>query len=208
MGKAEKISKDAQRIRDDAERLMQENEATVAEAMNKRSELGDLVREAEAQQQRMDDRIAQMDAYRAEARKAVELGNSVLSKAQETLQILQDFDSKVEENRADFEAIMEETNAIEVTLSGANARTAEALSQISQTGGDTETAHDIATESKAEAEKASVEAQRIVKESGETRKVAEQLKKSAEDMAEKLDTTKALVEEKEGAAEGNSAKAN
>ena len=51
---------------------------------------------------------------RAEARKAVELGNSVLSKAQETLQILQDFDSKVEENRADFEAIMEETNAIEV----------------------------------------------------------------------------------------------
>ena len=51
---------------------------------------------------------------RAEARKAVELGNSVLSKAQETLQILQDFDSKVEENRADFEAILEETNAIEV----------------------------------------------------------------------------------------------
>lgn len=44
----------------------------------------------------------------------MELGNSVLSKAQETLQILQDFDSKVEENRADFEAILEETNAIEV----------------------------------------------------------------------------------------------
>ena len=38
--------------------------------------------------------------------------------------------------------------------------------------------------------------------------MAEQLKKSAEDMAEKLDTTKALVEEKEGAAESNSAKAN
>ena len=54
---------------------------------------------------------------RAEARKAVDLGNSVLSKAQETLQILQDFDSKVEENRADFEAIMEETNAIEVLIS-------------------------------------------------------------------------------------------
>ena len=84
-------------------------------------------------------------------------------------------------------------------MSGANARTAEADAQISQTGGDTETAHAIATESKAEAEKASVEAQRIVKESGETRKVAVQLKKSAEDMAEKLDTTKALVEEKEGA---------
>ena len=79
-----------------------------------------------------------------------------------------------------------------MTLSGANARTAEALSQISQTGGDTETAHAIATESKAEAEKASAEAQRIVKESGETRKVAEQLKTSAEDMAEKLETTKAL----------------
>merc|ERR1719331_3056129 len=156
--KAEKISKDAQWIRDESERLMQENVETVTDVMNKRSELGDLLRESEAQQQRMDDRIAQMDAYRAEARKAVELGNSVLSKAQETLEILQDFDSKVEENRADFEAIMEETNAIEVTLSGANARTAEALSQISQTGGDTETAHAIATESKAEAEKASVEA--------------------------------------------------
>ena len=62
--KAEKISKDAQRIRDEAERLMQENEETVAEVMNKRSELGDLLRESEAQQQRMDDRIAQMDAYR------------------------------------------------------------------------------------------------------------------------------------------------
>ena len=38
--------------------------ANVAEVMNKRSELGDLLRESEAQQQRMDDRIAQMDAYR------------------------------------------------------------------------------------------------------------------------------------------------
>ena len=51
---------------------------------------------------------------RAEARKAVELGNSVLSKARETLEILQNFDSTVEKNRADFEAIMQETNAIEV----------------------------------------------------------------------------------------------
>ena len=48
---------------------------------------------------------------------AVDLGNRVLSKAQETLQILQDFDSTVEENRADFEAIMQETNAIEVIFS-------------------------------------------------------------------------------------------
>ena len=48
---------------------------------------------------------------------AVDLGNSVLSKAQETLRILQDFDSTVEENRADFEAIMQETNAIEVIFS-------------------------------------------------------------------------------------------
>ena len=48
---------------------------------------------------------------------AVDLGNSVLSKTQETLQILQDFDSTVEENRADFEAIMQETNAIEVIFS-------------------------------------------------------------------------------------------
>ena len=104
--------------------------------------------------------------------------------------------------------IMMSKYMMKVTLSGANARTAEADQQISQTGGDTETAHAIATESKAEAEKASVEAQRIVKESGETRKVAEQLKKSAEDMAEKLETTKSLVEEKEGAAETNSALAN
>merc|ERR1711981_1216949 len=126
--------------------------------------MGDLLMESEAQQQRMDDRIAQMDSYRAEARTAVELGDSVLSKAQKTLQILQDFNSTVGANRADFEAIMGEINSIEVTLSEANARTAEADSQISQTGGDTETAHAIATESKAEAEKASVEAQRIVKE--------------------------------------------
>merc|ERR1712203_961258 len=135
MGKAEKISKDARRIRDDAERLMQENEATVADMMNKRSELGDLLMESEAQQQRMDDRIAQMDSYRAEARTAVELGDSVLSKAQKTLQILQDFNSTVGANRADFEAIMGEINSIEVTLSEANARTAEADSQSSQTGG-------------------------------------------------------------------------
>merc|ERR1719500_2344712 len=204
----EKISKDAQRIRDESERLMQENVETVTDVMNKRSELGDLLRESEAQQQRMDDRIAQMDAYRAEARKAVELGNSVMSKAQETLEILQNFDSTVEKNRADFEAIMQETNAIEVTLSGANARTAEADAQISQTGGDTETTHDIATESKAEAEKASVEAQRIVKESGETKQLAEELKTSAEDMAEKLETTEALVEQKETAANTNSLLAN
>merc|ERR1719447_372019 len=185
-----------------------ENEETVVEVMNKKSQLDDLLRQSEAQQQQMDEKIAQMDAYKAEARMAVDLGNSVLSKAQETLQILQDFDSTVEENRADFEAIMQETNAIEVTLTEANSKTAQAESQISQTGGDTVTAHAIATESKAEAEKASAEAQRIVKESSETRKVAEQLKTSAVDMAEKLETTKALVEEKEGAANTNSLLAN
>ena len=160
---------------------------------------------------------------------AVDLGNSVLSKAQETLQILQDFDSTVEENRADFEAIMQETNAIEVifsdniqqlkfhsltncqfqvTLTEANSKTAQAESQISQTGGDTVTAHDIATESKAEAEKASAEAKRIVDESKEMRQLAEQLKASAEDMSAKLETTKSLVEEKEAAAGTNSLLAN
>ena len=70
------------------------------------------------------------------------------------------------------------------------------------------TAHDIATESKAEAEKASAEAKRIVDESKEMRQLAEQLKASAEDMSAKLETTKSLVEEKEAAAGTNSLLAN
>ena len=62
--KAEKIAKDAERIRDDAERVMMENEETVVEVMNKKSQLDDLLRQSEAQQQQMDEKIAQMDAYR------------------------------------------------------------------------------------------------------------------------------------------------
>ena len=93
-------------------------------------------------------------------------------------------------------------------MTEANSKTAQAESQISQTGGDTVTAHDIATESKAEAEKASAEAKRIVDESKEMRQLAEQLKASAEDMSAKLETTKSLVEEKEAAAGTNSLLAN
>ena len=45
-------------------RVMMENEETVVEVMNKKSQLDDLLRQSEAQQQQMDEKIAQMDAYR------------------------------------------------------------------------------------------------------------------------------------------------
>ena len=206
--KAKMVIKDAERIRSDGERLIQENENVVREVMDTRAMLEDLLVLSEQQQQQMDARITEMDVHRAEARKAVELGNSVLSQAQDTLQVLQQFDSQVEDNREEFEQMMRGTDDIEMTISKANALTVQADSAISQTGGDTITAFDIANESKEKAEEASNEAQRIVKESQEAKSLAEELRTAAEDMSEKLASTAAIVDEKEGVAARDGQQAN
>jgi len=156
----------------------------------------------------MDVRIAEMDGYRAQAKEAVNLGNSILSKAQDTLKILQDFDSTIEQNKADFDAIMLETGAVDTTVANAKAKTAEASNSIEEVRGDDITAFDIANESKTSAEEASTEAQRIVSESSAVKQLASELKASAEDMARKLADTKALVDLKEGAAAENAKLAN
>jgi len=197
---AEKVMVNATRIRDSADTLIRDNENVVREVMNKRADLGDLLMQSEAQQQQIDLKIAQMDEYRNEARKAVELGNNVLSQAKETLKVLEEFDSKVEQNRADFTAIMRTTEDIERTLTNSNTKTAQASDAIKKIDGDTYTAFDIANESKEKAEEASTEAKRIVEESHAAKSVASELKAAANDMANKLTTTTDLVNEKENIA--------
>lgn len=86
--KTVKVSKESKRIQDDATRLLYENGQLLTEAQDRRVQLEDLLRRAEAQQQQIDEQLANIDSHRARALDSVRTGNNVLKDAQNTLKTL------------------------------------------------------------------------------------------------------------------------
>merc|ERR1711983_725084 len=128
--------------------------------------MGDqIVNNALAQQKTVDRHLPDMENNRDSAMDAVDTGNTVLEKAQKTLEILQDFENRVNDNRAAAE------NALNIAIEDAN----NADSALLDTDTDSVTAYEIAIESKNTAEEASKNAKTINQESTSVLDKAEQL---------------------------------
>jgi len=191
------VKKDAERIKEEADRLLSINAELIQETMDKRAELLDLLYQAEQQQTKMDKRKKEISDYDAEAVKAVELGNTVLEKAQETLKTLQEFGEKVNENKAKAEEAQGKIQDIDDMVNQANLKTEEATRNLESTDQDSITAEVVAADSKNMAELASGNASEIVKDADTRKEEAEQLKNNAMSLEEKYKETQEKVTIKE-----------
>lgn len=86
---AEKIAREAARIEEESRRLIEDNAELLRNAQDRRASLEDLLARAEAQQQQVEAQKAEAETYRERAGGAVELGNTVLNDARNTLSTLQ-----------------------------------------------------------------------------------------------------------------------
>uniref|UniRef100_A0A0K2SX80 Laminin subunit gamma-1 n=1 Tax=Lepeophtheirus salmonis TaxID=72036 RepID=A0A0K2SX80_LEPSM len=199
--KASQVEVDAERIRGEAERLIQDNMELLQQTQDKRAMLEELLNRANVQQQEVDRQLADMDEFRNRAINAVKSGNDILKDAQATLETLQAFGGHVDENRDSAKEAMKNVDYIENIIRDSEGKTNEARESLS--GADTyaNLSLSVAKHAKDIAEEASVNADKIVNESAVTWEQAKELSSSVASLEDKMEETKSIIEEKELVAE-------
>ena len=84
-----KVSKEGNRIRSEAEKMVNTNLQLLTDTAEQRVVLQDLLKNSKAQQQQLESHAEDMKLHRDRAIKAVQLGNNILSDARGTLRTLQ-----------------------------------------------------------------------------------------------------------------------
>ena len=194
---AAKIIEDAEMIRTDAESLIAENEELLNTATRQRYELEQFLGQVRGQQENIDSHLQAMETSRDAALKAVDTEAEVLHKAQDTLDILKNFENKVNENRAAAESALDKISNIENTLRIAMEDTSNADAALLDTDADSVTAYEIAIASKTTAEEASQNAKIIDEESTTVLEKAGALNNDATSLRDKSDETDARVKSKD-----------
>lgn len=194
---ATRIKTEAKRIKKDGERLIQENQQLLQETTDKREKLKQLLDRAHAQQQIVDDRLGEMDKHRAKALGAVALGNSVLVDANVTLNTLNDFQNRVNNNKEAAQKSLEDVEEIRKIINLAKEKTKTASEALDGADDESHLAFAVAKDAKEIAEQASEKAITTVSESTVTKDSAIKLKQDAEGLNKKLEETTVIVVEKE-----------
>ena len=202
---AEQIVEDSLRIKEDAERLMDEYQPVVRETMDKRVNLQDLLDRANIQQKEVNNRLEEIEHHKKKALLAVDVGNNVLTDAQNTLETLKDFENRVNNNKDAAEEALTQIQAISQTIQVAKDKTEESGKQLDDAENNSELALNIAITSKDIAERASEKANEIVGSSSETSDAASKLKSDAEHLKDKLDETYDVIQLKNSTASKDTA---
>merc|ERR1719153_953065 len=125
------------------------------------------------------------DADRSRALKAVNLGKELSEKANRTLETLQEFEKRVNENRGAATDAIKKIADIERTINDANDKTNLAEEALENTDKNAFLALEVANEAKSTGESASEHATTIASESVEILDAAKQLNKDSKSLQEK-----------------------
>lgn len=177
--KALSLSRDADRLKTDASTILAENEQLLVETRNNRENLSKLLNRALSQQKEVDDRLQDMKEHRAQGKEAIDVADDILSKARATLDILKDFENRVDNNREAARAAMKKSNELEETIRQAVTKTSKASEFLRDTDNDSHTAFSMAEESSVLAKKTSDKAKLVSTESSKTRESTQSLLKEA-----------------------------
>merc|ERR1719510_152494 len=158
-----------------------------------------VVRDVMDQQQQLQSKLAAMKTNNEATDKAVDTGNEVLKKALETLEILQDFENRVNETRAAAEEALDKMANIETSLRLATEDTASADQALHRTDTESNLAYQIGVEVKEIAEEASTNASTINKESTKVLEEAEKLNSDAKSLKDKSEETLSGIDRKKAA---------
>jgi len=170
-----RLKDDAARIKEEANRLIDEHRKLISEIHRQTFEANILIQRGTREQQKADELLADADAARDMARKAVEKAENLLREANSTLQILLEFDQKVRDSRAGAEEAMKKIPLIEQYIRQAEDQTARARENLQDAERDAIAAKEIALTAQIQAERAIQEITLINEETTITKHRSEEL---------------------------------
>ena len=137
-----------------------------------------------------------MKEHRAQGKEAIAMADDILSKAKSTLEILKDFENRVDNNREAARAALKKTSELEETIRQAVTKTLKASEFLRDTDNDSHAAFSMAKESSDLAKKASGKAERISVESSKTRESTQSLLKMGKSDKKKVMSFFKILDEK------------
>ncbi|KAG1663944.1 Laminin subunit gamma-1 [Nymphon striatum] len=180
--KSDDISKEAKRIKKEAEDLIRTNKNMLARIETQKEEATELLEQGIAQQQVTDELLADVDRAYADATDAVKQAEEILSQAKDTLKTLKGFDELVQKSKGDADEELKKVPEIQALIEEAENKTQEAANALSGAERDAIDARDIAQKAQEIAEQASEDADKIRDEASTTKTRSEELKIESDDL--------------------------
>lgn len=183
---AQQISEEAKRIKMRAQELLQSNQQLLREVEDQRNTSRNMLDDGTVLQQRVDELLAEVDAARDVARRAVQAGEQTLREANNTLQTLLEFDRLVSENKDKANEALAKVPEIEAMIKEALDTTQQARDALQGADHDAREGLRLAEMAERTATDASIEARRIRDEARDTKDKAVTLKDDATTLSQEV----------------------
>lgn len=147
-----RIKEEAGQIKQEADDLIIQHQSLLADTDRQRQRGEEYLENGIKEQQITDELLADADAARDMARKAVAKAEGILLEAKETLRTLQEFDHTVRDNRLKAEEALKKIDIIRGFINDAEQKTAEARANLADAETDARLASQIAMMAKSTSE--------------------------------------------------------
>ncbi|XP_012279283.1 laminin subunit gamma-1 [Orussus abietinus] len=189
----EEVNNEGLKIKEQAQLLLDENDATIKEMQGKIKQSEELLDRAQEQQAATAELLAEVDAALEKAKDAVKRDDQTLKEAQETLKRLSEFDAEVQRERIKAQEALRDIDEIEKLINYA----LREGNQIQETLIDAEEnaikARDVAKTAQISADKASTNANNIRVEANKTKAEALSLGNEAEKLHVRVGITDSMI---------------
>ncbi|XP_071445859.1 laminin subunit gamma-1 [Hetaerina americana] len=201
---AEIVAKNASQIKTDVNYVRELQKVLIGRLEDAGNTGKELLAQADMQQQIADELLADVDAAKGKAEKAILRGDDTLEEAERTYKTLQEFDNEVQESREKAEKSLQMFGEIDRLINEAKNKTGEAERALFGAVNNAQAARDTAQEAQKKfAEQASEEADLIRKDSEETKKNAERVRDGADELAAEVALTGEKLKKLEDQAKEN-----
>uniref|UniRef100_A0A915PKZ8 Laminin EGF-like domain-containing protein n=1 Tax=Setaria digitata TaxID=48799 RepID=A0A915PKZ8_9BILA len=205
---AKRVAEDAQATANNAKEQAAANREVIDKAVRMIAEAKYELQRVQDQQKISDELLADVDAAKARAIDAVSLAENTLAEAQHTLEILNDFQVRVDASKSEAIEELRNLRDIEKEIALAEDTTREAEDAIGNAKNDAQMAEQIALEAEKEAKSISKGAYELRNQTQDARKTAEQLKSDAEQLVNDVKETGTTMEDYRRQASSDKARAS
>ncbi|KAK6112254.1 Laminin-like protein lam-2 [Brugia pahangi] len=205
---AKRVAEDAKATADNAKEQAAANKELIDEAVRLIAEAKYELQRVQDQQKVSDELLADVDAAKARAMEAVSLAENTLTEAQHTLEILNDFQERVDATKSEAIEELRNLKEIEKEIALAEETTREAENAIGNAKNDARMAEKIALQAEKEAKSISKEAYELRNQTQYVRKTAEQLKSDANQLVSDVKETSTTMEDYRRQASSDKARAS